>query len=125
MIFLDTHVVVWLYAADLARIPSRARALLVEEDLLISPMVVLELEYLFETARIKEHAEPILDYLTRKTGLRTDTTTFFDLVKVALNERWTRDPFDRMITAQARFLDLPLLSKDVSIRAHYPRTVWN
>ncbi len=30
-----------------------------------------------------------------------------------------------MITAQARFLDLPLLSKDVSIRAHYPRTVWN
>ncbi len=125
MIFLDTHVVVWLYAADLARIPSRARTLLVDEDLLISPMVVLELEYLFETDRIKEHAEPILDYLTRKTGLRTDTTTFFDLVKVALNERWTRDPFDRMITAQARFLDLPLLSKDVSIRAHYPRTVWN
>ena len=68
---------------------------------------------------------PSWTYPTRKTGLRTDTTTFFDLVKAALNERWTRDPFDRMITAQARFLDLPLLSKDVSIRAHYPRTIWN
>ena len=88
-------------------------------------MVVLELEYLFETDRIKEHAEPILAYPTRKTDLRTNTTTFFDLVKAALNERWTRDPFDRMINAQAYFLDLPFLSKDVSIRAHYPRTIWN
>ena len=125
MIFLDTHVVVWLYAADLARFPSRARTLLVEEDLLISPMVVLEMEYLFETDRITEHAETIVDYLSRKIGLKTDTSVFFEVVKVAVNERWTRDPFDRIIAAQARCLDLPLLRKDESIRTNYPRAIWN
>lgn len=38
MMFLDTHVVVWLYAGDVGRIPRVARQKIEEQDLLISPM---------------------------------------------------------------------------------------
>ena len=41
MIYLDTHVVVWLYAGELDRISGAAKARLEEQDLLISAMVTL------------------------------------------------------------------------------------
>ncbi len=54
MIYLDTHVVVWLYAGLTARLRPAARDLLNTSDLAISPMVFLELQYLYETGRTTE-----------------------------------------------------------------------
>ena len=42
--YLDTHVVVWLYAGLLDRFGAKATADLNREELIISPMVVIELE---------------------------------------------------------------------------------
>jgi PIN domain nuclease of toxin-antitoxin system len=44
VIYLDTHVVVWLYAGDLELLPQEVRELLEGEELVISPMVELELQ---------------------------------------------------------------------------------
>ena len=49
MIYLDTHVVAWLYAGLVDHMNSALLKIINRERLLISPMVVLELEYLFET----------------------------------------------------------------------------
>ena len=38
--------------------------------------------------------------------------------------KWTRDPFDRLITAQAAVDDSPLLTKDDTIHTYYPKAVW-
>ena len=38
--------------------------------------------------------------------------------------KWTRDPFDRLITAQAALDDSPLLTKDDTIHTYYPEAVW-
>jgi PIN domain nuclease of toxin-antitoxin system len=38
--------------------------------------------------------------------------------------RWTRDPFDRLITAQAAIGEDVLLTADESIRARYPHAEW-
>ncbi|MCF7950382.1 MAG: hypothetical protein K9L57_01970 [Spirochaetaceae bacterium] len=38
--------------------------------------------------------------------------------------KWTRDPFDRLITAQADIQAASLLTKDGTIRTHYPKAVW-
>ena len=54
MIYLDTHVVVWLYAGLTTRLRPAARDLLNTSDLAISPMVCLELQYLYETGRTTE-----------------------------------------------------------------------
>lgn len=57
--YLDTHVVVWLYEKDEQRISPLARELIESSDLLVSPMVLLEVEYLFETGRINARAAEV------------------------------------------------------------------
>ncbi|MSU25039.1 MAG: hypothetical protein EXS32_14625 [Opitutus sp.] len=46
MIYLDTHVVVWLSAGEVARLGARARVAIETQELRVSPMVLLELQYL-------------------------------------------------------------------------------
>lgn len=44
---------------------------------------------------------------------------------MALEERWTRDAFDRIIIANAKANGLAyLISADQQVARHYPRTVW-
>jgi len=52
MIYLDTHVVVWLYAGDKKRFPAAVCKRIEDNELLISPIVLLELQYLKETGRL-------------------------------------------------------------------------
>lgn len=46
MTYLDTHVVVWLYGGEVAQLSKAARDQIDKDDVLVSPAVVLELEYL-------------------------------------------------------------------------------
>ena len=124
MIYLDTHIVVWLYQKDISKFTSEVIALIDREELLISPMVELELEYLFEIERISERAEIIIDYLKEKTGLKICNSPFQDIIKKAASSKWTRDPFDRIITAQAAVNNSILITKDKQIRKHYSKAVW-
>jgi PIN domain nuclease of toxin-antitoxin system len=91
---------------------------------MVSPIVELEIEYLFEIEKITERARIILDYLEDRAGLRTCTESFSKVVRKAALFKWTRDPFDRIITAQAALQESPLLTKDKLIRKHYPKAVW-
>jgi len=52
LIYLDTHIVVWLYAGLSDRFSDLAKSLIDSHDLYISPMVRLELKYLNEIGRI-------------------------------------------------------------------------
>jgi PIN domain nuclease of toxin-antitoxin system len=124
MLYLDTHVVVWLYQKDESRLAGRSRELVEEHDLLISPIVLLELEYLYETKRIVETGRTIVDDLAARIGLGLCTRAFHDVARMAAGIRWTRDPFDRIITAQAALADAMLLTKDGDIQSHYPHAVW-
>ena len=46
--YIDTQVAVWLAEANLARISQKALSLIEIADLRISPMAVVEFEYLYE-----------------------------------------------------------------------------
>lgn len=124
VIYLDTHVVAWLFAGRLDLIPARARTLIDDLPVLVSPMVALELEYLFETGRTSEPARGVLQALSREVGLRMCDLPFPDVAGAALRQSWTRDPFDRVIVAQAAVGRAPLVTKDANIRAHYDRALW-
>jgi PIN domain nuclease of toxin-antitoxin system len=122
--YLDTHAVIRL-ADGRPRIGREAARLIQKADLLVSPMVLVELEYLHEIGRLTLPAKDILRKLEREIGLRLCDQPFADVASAALDEKWTRDPFDRMIVAQAKVNGLaPLISSDESIAEHYPRTVW-
>ena len=122
--YLDTHVVIWLYQKDEERISSLARELIESRDLLVSPMVLLELEYLLETGKTKAEAAEIYDYLHDTLQIDVCSKPFGAVVKKAIGMKWTRDPFDRLITAQAALGESTLLTKDDTIRTNYANAVW-
>lgn len=123
--FLDTHVVVWLYAGETDRFPSKARKALEEEPLVVSPMVLLEIQYLHELSRVSQGPALIVKELEKRLGLSIHAEEFEQVVIAALGESWTRDPFDRMIVAQAHLHSAALLTKDVAVRRHYRRAFWD
>jgi len=124
LVHLDTHLVVWLYSGYVNLIPPKIVAAIDDNSLLISPMVALEIQYLYETGRISVPADVILEDLDLRIGLRLDRLSFARVVRQSLKESWTRDPFDRLIVAQARIRQIPLLTKDRSIKKHYTNAQW-
>ncbi len=123
--YLDTHVVLWLAAGKVNRLSSKARGLLDRAELLLSAMAFLELEYLHELGRTKFPARDLLKKVEHETNLRLCDLPFSTIASAALEEKWTRDPFDRLIVANAKANGFAwLISADELMRKHYPRTVW-
>jgi PIN domain nuclease of toxin-antitoxin system len=123
--YLDTHVAVWLAAGQLDRISRKAQRMLESATLILSPAVLLELEYLFEFKRTKVPARDLLRKLEHEIGLTLCDLPCSSVAFAALDEKWTRDPFDRLIVAHAKANGLAhLISADEEIAEHYQCTVW-
>ena len=124
MTYLDTHVLVWIYSGDVGKLSSAAADAVQNDDLLISPMVILELEYLYEIGRAKTPPPKVIETLSNDIGLSICQLPFSAVVESALDQKWVRDPFDRLIVAHASANDAPLITRDQKIRRHYRRAVW-
>lgn len=124
VIYLDTHVAAWMFAGRTDLLPPHVRRLLEEREILISPIVGLELQYLFETGRTSEPAAVVLQALSQEVGLRVCDLPFPGVIEMAQREPWTRDPFDRIIVGQAALRKAPLVTKDAAIRSYYRRATW-
>jgi PIN domain nuclease of toxin-antitoxin system len=124
VIHLDTHVVVWLYAGNVRAISPRIASRIDDDDLVISPAVGLEIDFLHEIGKVTESSQTIITDLTRRLGLRFATTPFSDVVSAASPLRWTRDPFDRLIVGQAIVENADLATRDRVIRRHYSGAIW-
>jgi PIN domain nuclease of toxin-antitoxin system len=124
-IYLDTHVAVWLHDGLLTRLSAEAKRQIEANDLLVSPMVLLELQNLYERKRMAK--APVSVYATLHASFDIGVCGFpFAAVALeALSLDWSRDPFDRIIVAQAiANHDAVLLTADTRIRSHYRRAVW-
>ena len=124
MIYLDTHVVIWLYAGEHGRLARTARRLIETEPLLISPVLLLELALLEETGRIRARAQTIFAELQESVALSICDLPFAEVSITSLQQKWTRDPFDRLIVAQAFARGAKLITKDRFIRRHFKDAVW-
>lgn len=124
MIYLDTHVVVWLYAGKIKKLSEQAKELINSHDVFISPVVRLELQYLFEIERITDEANEIVSDLSDRIGLKMCDKSFNTIVSGALDFSWTRDPFDRIIVANAAVNHNILVTKDQNILENYEQAMW-
>jgi PIN domain nuclease of toxin-antitoxin system len=123
--YLDTNALVWLAGGDTDRISATAKRVIEETDLLVSPMVLLELEYLYEIGKIRLRSRDVLLKMESEVDLRVCDLPFNRIASVALDEKWTRDPFDRLIVANAKANAFStLVSADEEIRRNYPKTCW-
>lgn len=123
MLFLDTHVALWLYCEP-RRIPPATQLVIDGEELFISPIVRMEMSFLHEIRRITDDPEGIIGTLHRDLGLSVETDGWTRAVEVACRLSWTRDPFDRLITAHALCYSAGLCTRDSLIREHYAQAVW-
>ncbi len=125
VVHLDTYVVAWLFGRGAESLSSVAANRIEGADaVVISPMVRLELQYLHEIGRLGQPALPVLDALEGAMGLRMAEDPFTLVVREAEARSLTRDPFDRLIVAQAALRDSPLVTKDRSMHENYAHAVW-
>lgn len=124
MIHLDTHVIVWLATGERGRISRPARALIERESCEISPIVILELEMLFERNRIDRDASAVVAYLQRETGLAVSRAPLDIIVEHARSFAWARDPLDRLIMANAMADGARLVTADTVMLERFSAAVW-
>jgi PIN domain nuclease of toxin-antitoxin system len=123
--YFDTQALVWLAQGSLDQISPRVNRAMQQAELLFSPIVLLEIEYLYEIKRCKRPARDIQTKVEHELGVRLCDLPFSTIAEAALDEKWTRDPFDRLIVANAKANGFAwLISADTTIARHYPRTVW-
>jgi len=125
LIYLDTHAVVWLYAGMTERFSAALQKQFNEHDLLVSPIVRLELQYLYEIKRVSVEAATILNDLAQRLGLTVCPKPFDSIIQSAFQITWTRDPFDRILVAHASLNNNVLISKDQTILKHYAYAKWS
>jgi len=124
LVYLDTHVIVWLYAGLVDKLTKTAKTAIDESELFVSQMVRLELQYIYEIGRIKARADTILNSLSKTVGLKTSDIAFKQIIEEAMKISWTRDVFDRLLVAEAQTLRHGFVSADRNIQSNYKLTIW-
>lgn len=119
MVMLDTPIAVALAEGKTAGLSARTLKYIDRDSVLISPAVVLELAMLHEIGRLKRDSAAIVDYLQTQLLIAVAAERFADIAGQACDLRFTRDPFDRLITAHAAFNRAKLVTLDPHIHAHF------
>ena len=124
-VYLDTHIATDLYHGIIEDLTIEARRHIESHELLIGPMVLLELGYLRQRKRLMAEPAAVLAGLNTTFGINLCQVPFAAVVGQALDIQWTNDPFDRLIVAQAMAnQNSRLITRDRLIRKHYSGAVW-
>jgi PIN domain nuclease of toxin-antitoxin system len=117
--YLDTHVIVWLYDGEIGKFTPKAADIVESHPLYASEFVRLELKYLEAIGRLRISPDTIIRFLADEIGLSMCTLPLGPIITEAMGLSWTRDPFDRLITANASYYNSPLLTRDETILTNY------
>ena len=125
LVYLDTHIVAWLYAGLLDKFTPKAKACIDDNNIVISQFVRLELQYLYEIGRIKIKPDKIIGNLAREIDLKMSEYPLNDIIEEALKINWTRDVFDRLLVAETmRDQSLLLITADKKILEKFTQALW-
>jgi PIN domain nuclease of toxin-antitoxin system len=123
--YLDTNIAIFLHSGNVTPLTQRATKQIEIADLLVSAMVMLELEMLYEKGTIKYPATQILADLNQQIGLSVCQFPMAVVMSAALGVKWTREPGDRIIVANAiANNEAPLVTSDRRIHEQYPNAIW-
>ena len=111
MILLDTNALIWLLTGS-----GRARPLEGQTaSLRISPISLLEIRFLQEVGRLTVGSGYGLEEIEVDSRWRLDSPSSRLLFAAAFDLDWTRDPFDRLLVAHARYRGWRLATGDRSL----------
>ena len=117
ILLLDAHVLVWWLADDPVLLPA-ARAAIAHagNDIVVSAATVWELAIKRTVGKIKVADE--LAAAVEAAGFSGVPVTMVDAEAAAALPPLHRDPFDRMLVAQALRLDATIVSRDAVLGAY-------
>lgn len=124
LVYLDTHVTMWLYDGLVERLSPAATSAIETGSLMLGGMAELELQYLFEIRRIRPTGGEIVNTLAEEVGLKSSEVAFGLIVRKAGELSWARGPFDRLICAEALVAGGRLISQDETILEHCRAALW-
>ena len=130
MILLDTHVLVWWVNGDHHRLSETARNVLEsrEQTTLVSAISCWEVAMLVQRGRIGlsmdvEHWVSLLQSVPQLRLIPLNPSVA--VAATRLPDPFHPDPADRFLVAQARELNIPLVTADSKIRAYpHVRSLW-
>jgi len=124
---LDTHVLLWWLFDDPA-LSKRARDIIADpdNDVLVSSVAGWEISTKHRLGKLPEAEEAVRDLsaLLRRARIEVLPITLEHALAAGALPGPHRDPFDRMLIAQSRLENLPLLSSDRVFKQYKVRTLW-
>jgi PIN domain nuclease of toxin-antitoxin system len=113
VILLDTNAIIWLDQGHrrVRRLAARGHGVYV------SPASLLELQFLEEAGRIRLRSSTLRE-VVRDARWVVDDPPAAAWFEQALELRWTRDPFDRLLVAHARLRGWRLATGDATLIEH-------
>jgi PIN domain nuclease of toxin-antitoxin system len=114
----------WLHDGLIDRISPKAADMIEAGRLYYSLMAELELQYLHEIGWIRPTGREVIRALAEDIGLQCGEKSFSQVARKACELTWTRDPFDRLISAEAVVAGGLLLSRDALILQHCEAARW-
>lgn len=126
-VLLDTHVFLWWVDGDRA-LTKKARAVIAESanECLLSLVSVWELAIKSRLGKL-ELALPVRRYVTDHVAANRFRLLGIELGhvgRVEALEDHHRDPFDRLLVAQAQEEKLPIVTADPTFRRYGVKTIW-
>lgn len=108
---LDTHVLLWLMKGDPLLGPDSRETLEAATDVLVSAASVWEIAIKADLGRL-EVPDDLVEQVTRSGLLHLAVTTEHTWAIRQVTGLPHRDPFDRLLVAQAGVLDVPMMTAD-------------
>jgi PIN domain nuclease of toxin-antitoxin system len=126
-VLLDTHTFLWWVLED-SRLSATARETIVDPDVevLVSPVSAWEIAIKTADGRLELPEQPCPYVLSRMAAnaFHELPITVEHCLRTADLPPIHRDPFDRLLVAQAREEDIPLVTGDPAITRYDVETIW-
>jgi PIN domain nuclease of toxin-antitoxin system len=120
-ILLDTHFLIWIVLRS-----RRARKFAWLGKYLpwgVSPVSLLEIQFLSEARKLEVRNPEFVDALLQDSRFVIDEAPLLPLVRHSLSVTWTRDPFDRLLSAHSSLRRVPLCTLDSNIQSNHSMIV--
>jgi len=124
---LDTHVLLWWFFGD-RRLSEKAAETIKDPDhvILVSSASAWEISTKFRLGKLPQAGAVVRNFpaLLRQARLEVLTISVDQALEAGGLPGPHRDPFDRMLIAQARLEGIPLISSDPVFKSYSVSIVW-
>jgi PIN domain nuclease of toxin-antitoxin system len=124
---LDTHILLWMLGApDI--LPDRVQNITEDDSAILILSIAIPWEIAIKTTSGKLSAAKILDDFEGVTSRGRFTileTTVRQVIRAGRLPLYHRDPFDRLLVAQALELGVPIVSQDKIFDRYGVQRIWH